>query len=98
MENIQLKTQIGEDGILRVQMPATVKNTHLEVLIVFQPTTDTTEAKTVRKQGWPPDFFNRTWGSCADAPIIIDEAGVSTELDDKLEGIFDLMPICLFSY
>jgi hypothetical protein len=86
MQNIQLKTYIGEDGILKVQMPDAVKNTQLEVLVVFQPTP---EAKTPKHRGWPPDFFNRTWGSCADAPIIIDESGISAELDDKLEGIFD---------
>ena len=87
MQNIQLKAYIGEDGILKVQMPAKVKNTELEILVVFQPAT---EEKKPKPQGWPPDFFNRTWGSCADAPIIIDESGISTELDDKLEGIFDL--------
>lgn len=88
MQNIQLKTQIGEDGILRVQMPAEVKNTQLEVLVIFQPVTIPREGKTARDQGWPPDFFDKTWGSCANSPIIIDEAGVSAELDDKLEGMF----------
>jgi hypothetical protein len=72
--------------MLKVKMPATIKNTQLEVLVVFHPTA---EAKTPRHRRWPPDFFNRTWGSCADAPIIIDESGISAELDDKLEGIFD---------
>ncbi|MDY7005645.1 MAG: hypothetical protein SWX82_17360 [Cyanobacteriota bacterium] len=88
MQNIHLKkAHIGEDGILKVQMPATVKNTQLEVLVIFQPTT---EEKISRHQGWPPDFFRRTWGSCADDPITIDEGGISAELDDQLEGIFDL--------
>lgn len=83
MQNIQLKTSIGEDGILKVQMPAEVKNTQLEVLVVFQATT-AKEEKTIH-QGWPPDFFDKTWGSCAYDTITINEAGVSTELDDKLE-------------
>lgn len=88
MQNIHLKkVYIGEDGILTVQMPATVKKTQLEVLVIFQPTT---EEKISRHEGWPPNFFHRTWGSCADAPIIIDEEGISADLDDKLEGIFDL--------
>ena len=88
MENIQLKTHIGEDGILRVQMPAAVKNTELEVLVVFQPTIAAKQETTARHQGWPPGFFQRTWGSCADAPITIDESGVDIELDDQLEGMF----------
>jgi len=40
-------------------------------------------------KGWPPNFVDKTWGSCANSPIIIDEAGVSAELDDKLEGMFN---------
>ncbi|MGB3507810.1 MAG: hypothetical protein WBA93_00905 [Microcoleaceae cyanobacterium] len=88
MQNIHLKkVYIGEDGILKVQMPTKVKKTQLEVVVIFQPTT---EEKISRHQGWPPDFFRRTWGSCTDAPIIIDEDGISAELDDQLEGIFDL--------
>lgn len=88
MQNIQLKTTIAEDGILRVQMPAEVKNTELEVLVVFQPTMTTKDEKKVRHQRWPPGFFERTWGSCEDEPIPLDESGVLTELDDPLEGIF----------
>ena len=88
MQNIELKTYIGEDGILRVQMPGGVKSTELEVLVVFQPTKTEKLEKTARHQGWPPRFFERTWGSCADAPITLDESGVSPELDDELAGIF----------
>lgn len=88
MQNIKLKTYIREDDILRVQMPAGVKNTQLEVLAIFQPTTDTREEKTARHPGWHPGFFERTWGSCADDPIRIDEEGVSAELDDNMEGVF----------
>lgn len=87
MQNIHLKkAYIGEDGILKVQMPTTVKNSQLEVFVIFKPAT---EEKIPRHQGWPPDFFDRTWGSCADDPILIDEDGISAELDDKLEGVFD---------
>jgi hypothetical protein len=82
MQNIQFRTYIGEDGILKLQLPAQVKNTELEVLVVFQQTSTPEKDHTVTDQEWPPDFFEKTWGSCADAPITIDEAGVSTELDD----------------
>jgi hypothetical protein len=29
------------------------------------------------------------YGICADDPIVIDDAGVSAELDDDMEGVFD---------
>jgi hypothetical protein len=51
MQNIQFRTYIGEDGILKLQLPTQVKNTELEVLVVFQPTSTIEKEKTVRDQG-----------------------------------------------
>nr|WP_293110207.1 hypothetical protein [Okeania sp. SIO2F4] len=49
MQNIHLKkVHIGEEGILKVQMPAILKNSELEVLAIFQPAT---EEKMPRHQG-----------------------------------------------
>ncbi|CAD5913986.1 hypothetical protein PCC9214_00225 [Planktothrix tepida] len=36
MQTIQLKTVLGEDGILQIQMPPELKHKSLEILIVFQ--------------------------------------------------------------
>ncbi|WP_254175118.1 hypothetical protein [Planktothrix pseudagardhii] len=36
MQTIQLKTVVGEDGILQIQMPPELKHKSLEILIVFQ--------------------------------------------------------------
>ncbi len=51
MQNIQFRTYIGEDGILKVQLPAQVKNTELEILVVFQQTGTPEAEKTVKDQG-----------------------------------------------
>ncbi len=37
MQSIQLKTHVGEDGLLKVQMPPETKDMELEVMVVFQP-------------------------------------------------------------
>jgi hypothetical protein len=37
MRSLQFKTHIGSDGLLQMQMPPGVKDTELEVLVVFQP-------------------------------------------------------------
>lgn len=37
MQSIQVKTHVGEDGLLKVQMPPEVKDVELEVMVVFQP-------------------------------------------------------------
>ncbi|MFZ1024797.1 MAG: hypothetical protein WAN66_01115 [Limnoraphis robusta] len=36
MQSIQLKTHIGSDGILQVQMPTEIRDTDIEVTIVYQ--------------------------------------------------------------
>ncbi|MGB3189915.1 MAG: hypothetical protein WBB43_10895 [Limnoraphis sp.] len=36
MESIQLKTHIGSDGILQVKMPTEIRDTDIEVTIVYQ--------------------------------------------------------------
>jgi hypothetical protein len=36
METIQLTTYIGSDGILQVQMPTEIRDTDIEVTIVYQ--------------------------------------------------------------
>ena len=38
MQSIHLKTHVGEDGLLTVQMPPEIKGMELDVMVVFQPT------------------------------------------------------------
>ncbi|MFN5239768.1 MAG: hypothetical protein ACK5WC_11715 [Aphanizomenon sp.] len=37
MESMKIKTHIGNDGILKVELPAEFANQELEIVIVFQP-------------------------------------------------------------
>lgn len=37
MQSIQLKTRVGPDGILQLNVPVEFKDTDLEVMLVFQP-------------------------------------------------------------
>jgi hypothetical protein len=88
----QLSLNFGQILALVKQLPESEKirlSQALEKDLREQKLTSTPEKeKTVRDQGWPPDFFEKTWGSCADAPIIIDEAGVSKELDNGFDNMF----------
>jgi hypothetical protein len=47
-----------------------------------------TALQEVDERGWPTGFFERTYGICADDPIIIDDGGISEALDDDMEGVF----------
>lgn len=61
METIKLKTHIGEDGVLKVELPVGVTNVDAEVIVVYE--VDTPEA-----EDWET-FVNRTYGILADDPI-----------------------------
>ncbi|HEY9876256.1 MAG TPA: hypothetical protein V6D12_22700 [Candidatus Obscuribacterales bacterium] len=37
METMKVRSHIGTDGILQIQMPADFKNTFVEVVVVVQP-------------------------------------------------------------
>ena len=38
MQSLHLKTHVGKDGLLTVQMPPEIKGMELDVMVVFQPT------------------------------------------------------------
>lgn len=65
MESIKLNTRVGEDGILKLELPTGLINRKLEVLIVMQPMND----EPVDELGWPIGFFDRTYGALSDDPI-----------------------------
>ena len=45
MQSIQLKTHVGEDGLLKVQMPPEIKDMELDVMVVFQPLSKVEQAR-----------------------------------------------------
>lgn len=68
MQTIKLRSKIGKDGILHLDIPVGVTETELEVTLMFEPDTLPSQGK-----GYPPGFFERTYGICADDPIVIDD-------------------------
>lgn len=71
MQTIKLRSKIGKDGILHLDIPVGVTETELEVTLMFESETLPSQGK-----GYPPGFFERTYGICADDPIIIDNEGI----------------------
>lgn len=45
MQTISFKTHIGEDGILQISLPENIKNTDLEITLVYQPILSTENKK-----------------------------------------------------
>lgn len=65
METIKLRTHIGDDGILTLELPPSLNNRVVEVVVVVQAIND----QAVDALGWPIGFFDRTYGALADDPI-----------------------------
>jgi hypothetical protein len=65
MDSLKLKTHVGSDGLLKLELQTGITDRDLEVLIVMQPL----ETEPVDALGWPIGFFERTYGALADDPI-----------------------------
>ena len=84
MQSLKAQAHIGDDGILKLELPVDVVNTDVELVIVMQSVTrsvpDAFDKKTAqaffeqsreeaRKNGWPDGFFEKFYGALADDPI-----------------------------
>ena len=65
METLKLKAHVGEDGLLKLEIPTSQRNREIEVLVVMQPI----NSEETDSLGWPRGFFDRTYGALADDPI-----------------------------
>ncbi|MEM9769938.1 MAG: hypothetical protein AAF892_18905 [Cyanobacteria bacterium P01_D01_bin.71] len=80
MESYKLRQQVGENGILHLDVPVGLSDREVEVMVIYQPV--------------PSDFSAATslaelYGVCADAPINIDDSGIDDTLDEDLAGAFE---------
>ncbi len=63
MQSITLHSHVGEDGILHLDIPVGLTDAELEVTVTVQT------VKTPEGTGWPPGFFEETFGSLRDEPL-----------------------------
>jgi hypothetical protein len=54
MQNFNIETHIGADGILHLDLPVTVKNTDMRVTVICQPTAaiEPTEKQQITNSSW----------------------------------------------
>ncbi len=69
METITLHSRVGADGLLKLQVPLNITNTDLEVVVIVQP------AAATQQLGWPAGFFEHTYGSFRDQPLVREPQG-----------------------
>jgi hypothetical protein len=70
MRSIKLKSRIGSDGILHLDIPVGLTDKDLDVMIIFQATEPQATVSAPESLGWPSGFFERTAGSIQDETFI----------------------------
>lgn len=76
METIRVHSRSNEDGIIHLDIPVGIKDTELEVTLTISPAW--------QGLGYPPEFFEQTYGSCQDDPIVIDDEGIAEDEEEFL--------------
>lgn len=79
MQSIKVRSHVGLDGILHLDIPVGMHDSEVEVTVQVQPVDSTLQGK-----GWPPGFFEETFGSFKDDPLVIDSEGVLKEENELL--------------
>jgi hypothetical protein len=75
MQSINLRSHVGSDGILHLEIPLGITDKEIEVMVIYQQLEPSAQGKTPQNLGWPAGFFEQTYGSCQDDPIVIDSEG-----------------------
>ncbi|MHC5597729.1 MAG: hypothetical protein ACYTXC_17620 [Nostoc sp.] len=69
MNSIKIRSRVGKDGILHLEIPVGITDKELEIMVIYQLLETPTQQKTPEELGWPPGFFEQTAGCLADDPI-----------------------------
>ena len=65
MQSIKVRSHVGSDGILHLDVPVGIHDVDLEVIVTVQSVT-ALKVKTPEELGYPTDFFERTFGCLRD--------------------------------
>jgi hypothetical protein len=80
METITVHSHVGEDGVLKLQVPLLVTNMDLEVVLMVQPLTSVSTPSSA----WPEGFFEAVAGGWQGEPLMRESQG-DYETRDNLE-------------
>lgn len=64
MMTFTVRSHIGKDGVLNLQVPVRVQDTDVEVVVVLQP--QPLSVNKTKEAGYPYAFFEETFGSLPD--------------------------------
>lgn len=84
MKTIKLRSRADADGILHLQVPVGVTDNDFEVIVVVQSVGSATDDKTPEDLGWPPGFFEQTFGCFQNEPLVRGDQGELQEREELL--------------
>ncbi|MBD2534597.1 hypothetical protein H6G97_36015 [Nostoc flagelliforme FACHB-838] len=88
MQSIKLCSHVGADGILRLEISVGITDKEMEVVGIYQQIEPSAPSKTPQGLGWSSGFFEQTYTSCQDAPIVIDYEGDFETREEVADGIY----------
>jgi hypothetical protein len=78
MRSLSLRSRIGRDGILRLEIPVGAANVDCDVVVVVEPVASVppcASAAASESLGWSPGFFEETAGKWEGDPLVRPEQG-----------------------
>ena len=81
MKSVNLKSKIGIDGYLRVNIPTNIKEKHVDVFVIYDVQNDTNGVET---SNWPDNYFAETYGCLSSDPIKRQSQGKYPEREQLL--------------
>jgi len=75
MQSVTVRSHIGSDGMLNLQIPVELKDVDVEVVVTMKPLTIDDLEKLAQSNGWPPGFFEQTLGKWEGEPLVLEPEG-----------------------
>jgi hypothetical protein len=69
VQTLRLTERTGKDGVLHVRIPLGTPEADFEVVLVVQ-LKETESSVTPEQLGWPPGYFETTFGSITDETFV----------------------------
>lgn len=78
-QNISIRSHVGSDGILHLEVLVEMKNTDIVVTMKVRSLPAVSEVTKLEQLGWSPGFFEETFGTWEGEPLIRASQGEITE-------------------
>jgi hypothetical protein len=70
MHTLRVTERTGKDGVLHINLPVGTPDADFDVVLVVQPKHDETRQGVSVTHGWPPGYFDNTFGSITDETFV----------------------------